>query len=150
MGGKNTMRTFELIINDKERENETLSLLAYLQKYLSVEVREITSMEQKILEAKTQLSQDEGNALDEILPMFKNKLEHALNFLTSIRGKEPKYITREVNLLVREGVIDKESCKTPLWRALKKNGLYPRGRTNWLDQIEVPKTLTYLNADWKN
>ena len=143
-------RIFELVINSREKDDEILSVFYYLQKYLGVKVREMTSMDVKILEAKTQLSQNEGDALDEILPMFKSRLDQALGFLANIRGKSPKYITREVNLLVGQGIIDKESCKTPLWRALNKSGLYPCSRSNWLDQIKVPKTQTYLNADWKN
>ena len=134
------MRKFIVELNEPERERESLSLLAHLQKYLGANVTELTSRDEEIREAKAQLSQNESAALDSILPIFKHNLKHALDFLKTIRGEKPKQITRDVCELVREGIIHPDSCKTALWRALHNNGLYPCTESNWHDQIVVPKT----------
>lgn len=142
-------RKFKVVIKDGEKESEVLNLLMHLKKYLGVEVQEITSMDEEIMEAKRHLSQNEAQAFDEILPIFYNNVSNASNFLQGIRGKDPKGITNEVNHLLWEKKISPDSCKTTFWRALNSHGLYPRGQVNWCSQIIIPKTLTNLNTDWK-
>lgn len=142
-------RVFKLVINNEEKESEVRSLLAYISQYLGVEVQEITSMDEEIMEAKKHLHPNEAQALDEILHIFYNNVSVACNFLHSIRGKRQTCITNEVNLLVRERKIAPDSCKTPLWKALNRHGLYSCGQVNWINQIIIPKTLTKLNTDWK-
>lgn len=143
------MRKFIVELYNKEKERESLDLLALLQKYHCANVTELTSRDEEIREAKAQLSPNESAAFDQILPIFRNNLKHALDFLITIRGEKPSQITRDVCALVREGIIHPDSCKTPLWRALYNNGLYPCTESNWHDQIVVPKTLMNLNSDWK-
>lgn len=143
------MRKFIIELNNPEREHESLSLLAHLQKYHCANVTELTSRDEEIREAKALLSPNESAALDAILPIFKHNVKHALDFLIRIRGEKPPQITRDVCVLVREGIIHPGSCKTALWRALYNNGLYTCTKSNWHDQIVVPKTLMNLNSDWK-
>ena len=143
------MRKFIIELNNPERECESLYLLALLQKFHGAKVTESTSLDEEIREAKALLSPNESAAFDQILPIFKHNLKHALDFLIRIRGEKPPQITRDVCVLVRDGIIHPDSCKTALWRALYNNGLYPRGESNWHDQIVVPKTLKNLNSDWK-
>ena len=143
------MKKFIVELNNPEREKEILELLTHLQKYHCANVTELTSRDEEIGEAKAQLSPNERAALDAILPIFKHNVKHALDFLITIRGNKPSQITRDVCVLVRDGIIHPDSCKTPLWKALHNNGLYPRGESNWHDRIVVPKTLKNLNSDWK-
>lgn len=143
-------KLFKVIIHNKEKEEEIYTLLAYIKKFLGAEVQEITSRDEEIMEAKKNLSQKEAQAFDDILPIFYNDVTNACNFLQNIRGKKPTDITKEVNYQIRERNISIDSCKTPLWKALNSNGLYPCGQVNWCNRIIIPKTLTKFNTDWKS
>lgn len=133
-----TNRKFIIELQNEDKELETKSLLGYMQKFLNVEVRELTSLDEEIMEAKVGLTPNEAAAFDEIMPIFYNNVAHTREFLIRIRGLKPKTITAHVNILLCEGnYINPEETGTSLWRALYDHNLYPRQRVTWLSQVII-------------
>ena len=76
--------------------------------------------------------------IDEIVSSFMGDRTNALEFVRMARNLQPKQITGMVNAWLLQKKISELSFNSPLWKPLHEHGIYPRGLSNWNDQVHLP------------
>ena len=79
----------------------------------------------------------EEDIVEELAPIFYHDKKVVRQFLKQIRGVKPTEVTKQVNILIREGKVSTKSCQKELWIVLSRHGLYGRTYQNWHNQINV-------------
>lgn len=84
---------------------------------------------------RPEVSVEESQTVDELMPIFFNNREEVENFLVEIRSSTPVQVIAAVNSRLEKKVISDLSCHKPLWEVLNKHGYYDKTLTNWNAQI---------------
>ena len=71
----------------------------------------------------------------ELLPVFKNDREAAIEFLQDIKDAKPNDITKRVKRLVSKGIIAEDLCHKYLYDTLCKYSYYDKTIQNWNSQV---------------
>lgn len=79
---------------------------------------------------------EDKELIDELLPIFYKSVPDVISFLEEIDGisKNPEIVKVAADY-VSKGKISELSCRSDLWKVLKKYGLYEPSLTNWYNYI---------------
>lgn len=74
--------------------------------------------------------------INELQPIFYNSVPDVISFLGEIDGisKNPEIVKVAADY-VNNRKISEQSCRSDLWKVLKKYGLYEPSLTNWYNYI---------------